>query len=132
LSRTFKVVLDLITVQFLFKYGTKPIYLFGKFAMISFFMSFLAFAWATYLKFSGQQTYIETPLPLAAVTMFMLGFMVILMGLLAELMVRTYHEAQGKATYTVRAVYDSAVDGAGGDEGKLAETADAPVPTKVH
>lgn len=104
LSRTFKVVLDLITLQFLFKYGTKPIYLFGKAAMFSFLLSFASFGWATYLKFWGDRTYIETPLPLLTVTMFMLGVMLILMGVLAELMVRTYHEAQGKPTYTVRAV----------------------------
>lgn len=104
LSRTFKVVLDLITLQFLFKYGTKPIYLFGKAAMLSFLLSFAAFAWATWLKLSGQLTYIETPLPLVTVTMFMLGVMLILMGVLAELMVRTYHEAQGKPTYTVRSI----------------------------
>ncbi|MBC7644522.1 MAG: glycosyltransferase family 2 protein [Thermoleophilia bacterium] len=104
LSRTFKVVLDLITLQFLFKYGTKPIYVFGKAAMVSLFISFGAFGYATYLKFWEQLTYIQTPLPLIAVMGFMLAVMFILMGVLAELMVRTYHEAQGKATYTIRSV----------------------------
>jgi glycosyltransferase involved in cell wall biosynthesis len=104
LSRTFKVILDLVTLQFLFKYGTKPIYLFGKAAMLSMFVSFAAFAWATYLKFWGGLTYIETPLPLVTVTMLMLGVMLVLMGVLAELIVRTYHEAQGKPTYTVRSI----------------------------
>lgn len=107
LSRTFKVVLDLITLQFLFKYGTKPIYLFGKAAMFSFLVAVAAFGWATWLKFSGSLTYIETPLPLVTVTMFMLGVMLVLMGVLAELIVRTYHEAQGKPTYTVRSIVTS-------------------------
>lgn len=92
LSRTFKVVLDLVTLQFLFKYGTKPIYLFGKAAMLSFLLSFASFGWATYLKFWGGRSFIETPLPLVTMMMFMLGVMLILMGVLAELMVRTYHE----------------------------------------
>jgi hypothetical protein len=97
-------VLDLITVQFLFKYGTKPIYLFGKAAIASIALSFAGFGWATWLKFWGDKTYIETPLPLLTTMLFMLGVTFVLMGLLAELMVRTYHEAQGKATYTVRSV----------------------------
>lgn len=104
LSRTFKVVLDLVTLQFLFKYGTKPIYLFGKAAMFAMLIAFGTFGWATYLKFWGGLTYIQTPLPLITVTMFMMSVMLVLMGVLAELIVRTYHEAQGKSTYTVRSI----------------------------
>lgn len=104
LSRTFKVILDLVTLQFLFKYGTKPIYLFGKAAMFSFAFAIASFGGAVYLKFWGDKTFIETPLPLVTITMFMLGVMLILMGVLAELIVRTYHEAQGKPTYTVRSI----------------------------
>lgn len=104
LSRTFKVILDLVTLQFLFRYGTKPIYLFGKLAMLSIFVSMAAFIWATWLKFFGDLTYIQTPLPLVTVTMLTLAVMLVLMGVLAELIVRTYHEAQNKPTYTVRQV----------------------------
>lgn len=123
LSRTFKVVLDLITLQFLFKYSASPIYIFGKAAMVSIFVSFGAFGYATYLKFWEQLTYIQTPLPLIAVMGFMLAIMFILMGVLAELMVRTYHEAQGKPTYTVRSIIQSSSTGI--DFESHAMTADA-------
>ena len=103
LNRIFKVVLDLITVKFLSAYATKPIYVFGGAGFLSIFLSMLAGAWAVYLKLIGYADFIQTPLPLLTVTLFMVGVQLILMGLLAEMIMRTYHESQDKATYTVRA-----------------------------
>ena len=101
MNRIIKVLLDLIVVEFLHKYSTKPIYIFGGFGFLSFFVSFLALAGMIYYKLWGGKTFIETPLPLIVVFAFLLGFMSVLMGLLAELMVRTYHESQGKSIYAV-------------------------------
>jgi len=102
LSRTFKVLLDLMTIKFLFDYGTKPSYVFGTLGFLSIFASFLVFGWAIVLKYFFATSLIETPLPLLTVLLFTVGMQLILMGLLAEVMVRTYHESQDKRIYSVR------------------------------
>lgn len=102
LNRIFKVVLDLITVKFLSSYATKPIYVFGGAGMFSMALSLLVGVWAVYLKLIRYADFIQTPLPLLTVTLFMVGVQLIMMGLLAEMVMRTYHESQDKATYTVR------------------------------
>jgi len=102
LERTVKVVLDLLVVQFLGRYETKPIYVFGGFGLASFAISGLSAVYATYLKLAGIATYIQTPLPLIAVTAMLCGCMSILMGFLAELLVRTYYESQRKTPYRIR------------------------------
>jgi glycosyltransferase involved in cell wall biosynthesis len=104
LSRTFKVVLDLLTVKFLSAYATKPIHVFGMIGLWSFGVSFAGFVWMLVLKLFYHTTFIETPLPVLVAMFFMLGVQFILMGLLAEIMVRTYHEAQGKRIYKVKTV----------------------------
>jgi glycosyltransferase involved in cell wall biosynthesis len=101
ISRTFKVVLDLITVKFMSSYFTKPIYVFGFAAMGSMAISLLSFAWMVVLKYWYDTTFIETPLPVLSAMFFMLSVQFILMGLLAEILMRTYHESQGKRIYIV-------------------------------
>lgn len=102
LNRIFKVVLDLITVKFLSSYATKPIYVFGGAGFLSMALAAVVGLWAVYLKLIGYADFIQTPLPLLTVTLFMVGVQLIMMGLLAEMIMRTYHESQDKATYTVR------------------------------
>lgn len=102
LNRVFKVVLDIIVIRFLDRYFTKPIHLFGGFGIFSIFISILSFSFMFYLKFVEGVSMILTPLPLLGVTTFLLGIMSILMGLLAEMIVRTYFESQQKNTYLVR------------------------------
>jgi dolichol-phosphate mannosyltransferase len=102
LSRTLKVVFDLMTIKFMASYQTKPIYVFGTFGMIAVALSFIAGVWATVLKFWKGTSYILTPLPVITVVMFAVGVQFILMGLLAEMLVRTYHESQAKPIYAVR------------------------------
>lgn len=102
LNRIFKVVLDLITVKFLSSYATKPIYVFGGAGFLSMGLALVVGIWAVYLKLIGYADFIQTPLPLLTVTLFMVGVQLIMMGLLAEVIMRTYHESQDKATYTVR------------------------------
>jgi glycosyltransferase involved in cell wall biosynthesis len=103
ISRTFKVILDLMTVKFLASYATKPIYVFGSAGLWSFVASFLGFALMVVLKYGYHKTFVETPLPVLVAMFFMLGMQFILMGLLAELLMRTYHESQGKRIYIVKA-----------------------------
>ena len=102
LSRTLKVVFDLITIKFMASYQTKPIYVFGSFGMLAFLISILSGLYAVFLKYTGEADYVQTPLPILSVVMFAVGIQFLLMGLLAEMLVRTYHESQAKSIYAVR------------------------------
>lgn len=101
IERTLKVVLDLVVVKFLASYATKPIYVFGGFGFLSLLLSVGAFGLMTYFKMTGQKDFVETPLPLVVVMFLLVGCLSILLGLVAELTVRTYYESQGKKTYAV-------------------------------
>ena len=102
LSRTIKVIFDLITIKFLASYQTKPLYVFGTFGMIAFLVSLIAGIWAISLKLTATADFVETPLPILTVVMLAISVQFFLMGLLAELLVRTYHESQDKTIYSVR------------------------------
>jgi glycosyltransferase involved in cell wall biosynthesis len=102
ISRTVKVVFDLMTIKFMASYQTKPIYVFGTFGAIAFFLSIIAGIWAFILKFGYDVSFILTPLPVIGIVLLAISMQFFLMGLLAEMLVRTYHESQDKAIYTVR------------------------------
>src|SRR5687767_4163003 len=102
LSRTLKVVFDLMTIKFMASYQTKPIYVFGSFGMLAFAISIFGGLWALFLKVIHKADFVQTPLPILAIVMFAVGVQFLLMGLLAEMLVRTYHESQAKAIYAVR------------------------------
>ncbi|THB69381.1 MAG: glycosyltransferase [Desulfovibrio sp.] len=101
MGRILKVLLDLMVVKFLASYSQKPMYVFGGFGLVCLLLSFLTFGIMLYLRFFVSITFIETPLPTVVAIFFLTGFMCFLMGFLAEIMVRTYHESQGKPTYIV-------------------------------
>ena len=101
LERVVKVVLDLLVVKFLFRYASKPIYVFGGFGFLSILVGTFAGIWAIALKLIKGTSLIQTPLPLLAVFLGAVGILSILMGLLAEMLNRTYHESQGKAVYRI-------------------------------
>ncbi len=101
-ERTLKVILDIIVIKFMGAYYHKPIYVFGAFGLISIALGFLAGAWALWRKIFEGLSLIQTPLPLLAVMCIMVGVMSILMGLIAEMLVRTYYESQDKKTYLIR------------------------------
>jgi glycosyltransferase involved in cell wall biosynthesis len=106
LSRTIKVVFDLVTIKFMASYMTKPLYAFGWAGMLAFAVSFFSALLAFLMKYVGwpyRGTFIQTPLPMLAMVMLVLGIQLFLMGLIAEMVVRTYHESQGKPIYTVKA-----------------------------
>lgn len=108
LERVVKVVLDLIVVKFLFRYSGKPIYVFGGFGLLSIFLGALAGVWAIALKLFWDTSFIRTPLPLLCVFLGAVGVLSILMGLLAEMLNRTYHESQAKPVYKVARITRSA------------------------
>lgn len=99
LERIGKVILDLLVVKFLAKYATKPIYLFGGFGIALVLISLFSGLWALALKLFWGTSFIQTPLPLLTIMMLITGIMSILMGLLAEIVMRTYYESQDKAVY---------------------------------
>lgn len=101
LERVVKVVLDLVVVKFLFKYAGKPIYVFGGFGLVSMAMSAVGISLALWLKMVEGTSLIQTPLPVFSVILFAIGVMSFLMGLLAEMLNRTYHESQSKAVYRI-------------------------------
>ena len=105
LSRTIKVVFDLITIKFMASYQTKPLYLFGWAGLLTFGVSLLSTLLACLMKFVSwphHADFIQTPLPIMAMVTLVLGVQLFLMGLLAEMLVRTYHESQAKPIYAVR------------------------------
>jgi glycosyltransferase involved in cell wall biosynthesis len=102
LERTFKVVLDLFTVIFLSQYANKPIYLFGGAGAGLIALSLIAMIYLVIRRFTMNISVLGSPIFQMATMIAILGFQSILMGLIAELLARTYHESQGKPTYTVR------------------------------
>jgi len=101
LSRIIKVTLDLIVVCFLDRWIGKPIYLFGGFGLVWLAVSFVALIYVFYLKLSQHLSMILTPLPSFVAMSFMMGVMSILIGLLAEIVVRVYFEVQAKPMYLI-------------------------------
>lgn len=104
LERIFKVILDLFTVKFLISFSQKPLYLFGGLGLFLFLAgsAILLFLLARRLGFGVSP--FSSPLFPTSILMVLMGFQSVLMGLIAELLVRTYHEAQGKPTYTIREI----------------------------
>ena len=102
IERVVKVLLDLTVVKFLEKYLVKPIYIFGGFAFLAVGLSVLILAAALWLKIFEGLSLIQTPLPLLSAMLFLIGCISFLMGLLAEMVMRTYFEAQGRVPYLIR------------------------------
>jgi len=105
ISRTVRVILDLLTLKFLGNYGTKPLYAFGKPGLASLLLGAVLSVLLLKAKFSSPSVRVHRN-PLLPLTMLFAGFgmQCIMIGLLAELLMRTYHESQGKLTYVVRSV----------------------------
>jgi glycosyltransferase involved in cell wall biosynthesis len=106
LERTMKVLLDLFTVKFLLSYGNKPIRLFGGTGLVLMFASVVTLAYLFARKIIESTSVTASPLLPLAIMFLILGFQSILMGLIAELLVRTYHESQRKPTYTVKQIIE--------------------------
>ena len=102
LERTLKVVLDLFTVKFLVSYSSKPIYLFGGAGLVLIFGSGAMLIYLFVRRMLSQISVLGSPLFQVAVMLLIMGFQSVLMGLIAELLVRTYYESQRKPTYRIR------------------------------
>ena len=102
LERILKVLLDLMVVKFLDRHQQKPMYVFGLCGFIAIAAAALFALWAIALYIFDSKPFITTPLPLMTVFSFMTGVICVLMGLLAEMITRTFFESQGKRTYLVR------------------------------
>jgi glycosyltransferase involved in cell wall biosynthesis len=128
LGRTFNVVLDLILIQFFFRYAQRPMHLFGRIGIYSILLSFLCFGAMLYYKFRpilvglSKKDFVETPLPLLAVQFFLTGVVSLLMGVLAEMVMRTYYESQSKTTYLLGEIRQGP---GGGHRGTVGATEDA-------
>lgn len=107
LSRTVKVLLDLLTVKFLMSYANKPIYLFGGAGMLFAFGGAAMLAFLTVRRFVEAVSITRSPMFPVSIMLVILGFQSVLMGLMAELLARTYHESQAKPTYSVREIYNA-------------------------
>ena len=102
LGRTFKVMLDLITVKFLGSFSTKPIYVFGGLGGLTGILGFLVGMVVIAQKVGQKMDMTGNPLLILTAVLMITTVQFVLMGLLAELLVRTYHESQGRATYVVK------------------------------
>ena len=101
INRTFKVILDLILMKFLTDYITKPIYFFGGTAFITFLLAVAAFIWSILLKLISNIELDHTPLPVLGAMFFTVSIQIFMMGILADLIMRTYFESQDKKIYSV-------------------------------
>ncbi len=102
ISRTFKVILDLVLIKFLDKYMQRPMHFFGGAGFISFLCSIATFGLAVYFKLTGQKDFVQTPLPTLTVMFFIIGILMVLMGVIAEILMRTYYESQNKFPFTIK------------------------------
>ena len=102
ITRTFKVVLDLLVVKFLGSFGTKPIYFFGGLGFLLFGAAVLSGAYTLYAKYAQNVWAHRNPFLIIAVFLAILGVQSLFLGLLAEIGIRTYHESQSKPIYSVR------------------------------
>ncbi|MDY7040554.1 MAG: glycosyltransferase family 2 protein [Chloroflexota bacterium] len=104
ISRTIRVILDLLTVRFLLSFSARPMQLFGLLGLTAFSGGFVVAVYLTIMKLVFDQSIGNRPLLLLAILLIMVGFQLLTMGLLGELVVRTYHETQDKPIYVIREV----------------------------
>jgi glycosyltransferase involved in cell wall biosynthesis len=109
LSRTFKVMSDLILMLFFQKYFQRPIHLFGGIGLIAFLIGFLINIYLLVLKLLGEDIW-GRPLMILGIILVLGGVQFITTGIIAEIIVRTYFESQNKKTYTVRSVFQGVVE----------------------
>jgi glycosyltransferase involved in cell wall biosynthesis len=107
ISRTIRVVLDLMTVKFLISYSTRPVQIFGLLGLMIGALGTAVLAWLTYVKYFLHQGIGDRPLLLVGILLVFTGIQFLTLGLLAEMLARTYHESQSKAIYIVREILQS-------------------------
>ncbi len=108
--RTTKVILDMMTVKFLLSYSTRPLQIFGLLGLGTGLLGFIISGWLTFQRLFLGVSLANRPLLLLGILLIVTGFQFVTLGLLAEIMVRAYHESAGKTIYAVREVIDSEAD----------------------
>ena len=107
ISRTIRVVLDLLTVKFLISYSTRPLQIFGLLGLAMGALGSLACLWLVYVKYALHQGISDRPLLLAGIVLLVMGANFLMSGLIAEMQARTYHESQDKPTYVIREIREA-------------------------
>ena len=109
-SRTPRVILDLVTVKFLLSYSTRPLQIFGLVGLLMGAAGSAITGWLAYIRLFGGEAIGDRPLLLFGILLLFTGVQLVTLGLLAELQVRTYHESQGKPTYYIRELLETPRD----------------------
>jgi glycosyltransferase involved in cell wall biosynthesis len=107
ISRTVRVMLDLVTVKFLLSYSTRPLQMFGLMGMVMGALGGLVLTYLAYVKYFQAQGIGNRPLLMLGILLVFTGVQLLTVGLLAELQARTYHESQGKPIYVVRQILET-------------------------
>ncbi len=106
ISRTIRVILDIITIKYLLSYSQRPIQIFGLVGLFTAFIGFILTAYLIIMRIFFRVPLSDRPLFILSIFMIFVGIQLITMGILAELIMRTYHEASGKPTYAIREIID--------------------------
>lgn len=114
IGRTWNVILDLILIRFQQRYSQRPSHFFGRLGLYSILLAFAMFGLMVYYKFVHEpltgyppKSFVETPLPLLSVMFFLTGIQSVMLGLLAEMVMRTYYESQDKKTYVIGEIVEA-------------------------
>ena len=108
ISRTIRVVLDLLTVKFLISYSTRPLHIFGLLGGAMGTIGAAVCSWLAFKRLTGVESIANRPLLLFGILLVFTGVQLVTLGLLAEMQARTYHESQGKPVYVIREILESA------------------------
>ena len=107
ISRTVRVVLDLLTVKFLISYSTRPLHIFGLLGFIMGLTGTAVCGWLAWMRLFGYESIGNRPLLLFGILLVFTGVQLVTLGLLAEMQARTYHESQNKPIYVIREIRES-------------------------
>jgi glycosyltransferase involved in cell wall biosynthesis len=107
ISRTIRVILDLLTVKFLISYRTRPVQIFGLLGLIMGLAGTVVLAWLAYVKYFQHEGIGDRPLLLFGILLIFTGVQLVTLGLLAEMQARTYHESQDKPVYVIRDILET-------------------------
>ena len=107
LDRTVRVVLDLLTVRFLATYSTRPVQIFGLVGIVMAVLGAGVIGWLAYLRLFAYESIANRPLLLFGILLVSTGVQLVTLGLLGEMLARTYHESQDKPTYSIREIREA-------------------------
>ncbi len=107
LDRTFRVLMDLLTIWFMKKFLTRPMHVFGSLGLISLISGFILGVYLTFLKLGLGENIGNRPLLILVAILIVTGLQLFSFGLIGELLIRTYHESQGRPIYRIREIIES-------------------------